>query len=346
MSVLTELAESGRVPDALVRIGIRRLVGQRLRQERDFDPQAREERGQRLLRELAASRIALETDAANTQHYEVPADFFRLALGRHLKYSCGYWEEGAADLDQAEADMLARYADRAELANGQRVLDLGCGWGSFSLWAASRYPASRFTAVSNSSGQRRFIESEARRLGLDNLDVITADINELQLDGTFDRVVSVEMFEHVRNYALLLNRISGWLADDGKLFVHIFCHRNLLYPFEDEGDDDWMARHFFTGGLMPASDTLLYFQDDVRIERRWSVSGRNYARTARAWLENVDRRRTDVTRVFADTYGADQAARWVQRWRMFFMACEELFGFRNGTEWLVCHYLFRRRSGQ
>ncbi|MBK79374.1 MAG: SAM-dependent methyltransferase [Gammaproteobacteria bacterium] len=344
MSVLTDIAESGFVPDALVRVGIRRLVGLRLREEHDDDPQIREERSQRLLRELARSRIALETDAANEQHYEVPAEFFRLALGRHLKYSCALWDDGAADLDAAEEAMLARYGERAELADGQNVLDLGCGWGSFTLWAAERFPNSRFTAVSNSAGQRRHIEWQLRSRGLDNVRVITADVNDLDLDGGFDRIVSVEMFEHVRNYALLLNRISGWLADGGKLFVHIFCHRNLLYPFEDNGDGDWMARHFFTGGLMPAADTLLFFQDDLRIERRWNVSGRNYARTARAWLDNVDERREPVTRLMAETYGEAESRRWVQRWRMFFMACEELFGYRDGTEWLVCHYLFSKRT--
>jgi len=346
MSVLIDLAEGRYVPDVLVRAGIRRLVEMRLKEEHDGDPQVREERYQRLLAELATSPIALATEQANAQHYEVPAEFFRLVLGRHLKYSSACWDGGAASLDDAEQRMLALYAERAQLADGQRVLDLGCGWGSFSLWAADRYPGSSFTAVSNSTGQRDYIEAQAVGRGLHNIRVITADVNDLRLDAEFDRVISVEMFEHVRNYTLLLQRIASWLAVDGKLFVHIFCHRNLLYPFEADGDANWMARYFFTGGLMPAADTLLFFQEDLQIERRWSLSGSNYQKTARAWLDNLDRHGNAVTEALQPAYGEAEVGRWVQRWRMFFMACEEMFGYRDGSEWLVCHYLFyKRRAG-
>jgi cyclopropane-fatty-acyl-phospholipid synthase len=344
MSALIDLAESGRVPDTFLRAGIRRLVAMRLQEESDTDPQLRDDNCRRLLAQLSSSRIALATDEANAQHYEVPAAFFRLVLGRHLKYSCGYWDDGAHTLDDAERAMLALYAERAELSDGQRVLDLGCGWGSFTLWAAQRYPDSAFTAVSNSAGQRIFIEEQARIRGLTNVRVLTADVNQLEFEERFDRVVSVEMFEHVRNYALLLQRIAGWLNDDGRLFVHIFCHRNLLYPFEAEGDANWMARYFFTGGLMPAADTLLFFQDDLRVRARWSVSGANYRKTARAWLDNLDRQRGAVVEALEPAYGAADVQRWVQRWRMFFMACEELFGYRGGAEWLVCHYLFDKRG--
>jgi cyclopropane-fatty-acyl-phospholipid synthase len=346
MSALIDLAEDRRFPDPLIRLGIRHLVRQRLKEERFDDPEAQSERYQRLLGELRSSKIALDTDLANAQHYEVPASFYQLVLGSHLKYSSCYWEKGAQDLDDAEYDMLELYAQRARLEDGQDVLDLGCGWGSFTLWAARRYPNSTFTAVSNSSSQRAFIEGQAAAAGLTNVSVITADVNDLELRRSFDRIVSVEMFEHVRNYALLLNRISGWLKEDGKLFVHIFCHRNLLYPFEAEGDSNWMARYFFTSGLMPASDTLLHFQDDLRIERRWNLSGANYQKTAKAWLDNLDRRQDEVADALEAVYGKRDLQRWVQRWRMFFMACEELFGYRGGTEWLVCHYLFgKRRSG-
>ena len=344
MSVLIELAEAERFPDPLLRLGIRRLVKQRLKDERLDDPEAQSERYQRLVTELRGSHIALDTDLANEQHYEVPAGFYAAVLGRHLKYSGCYWEKGAQDLDTAEDHMLGLYAERAQLVDGQDVLDLGCGWGSFTLWAAQRFAGSFFTAVSNSASQRAFIEAQAESRGLKNVQVITADVNDLSLDRQFDRVVSVEMFEHVRNYALLLNRISGWLKNEGKLFVHIFCHRNLMYPFETEGDDNWMARHFFTSGLMPAADTLLYFQDDLHIERRWNVSGKNYQQTARAWLNNLDTRREEAAAALQDVCGDGEISRSIQRWRMFFMACEELFGYKGGREWLVCHYLFSKRQ--
>jgi cyclopropane-fatty-acyl-phospholipid synthase len=344
MSILIDLAESRRFPDLFVKLGIRHLVGQRLQQEHADDVEWQAERYQRLVDELRSSRIALDTERANEQHYELPAQFFAAVLGRHLKYSSCYWERGAADLDEAEVDMLELYVERADIRDGQKVLDLGCGWGSFTLWAAERFPASHFTAVSNARGQREFIEQTARRRRLANVTVMTADVNELQFDARFDRVISVEMFEHVRNYALLLNRISSWLKADGKLFVHIFCHQNLLYPFETTGDGNWMGRHFFTGGLMPAADTLLHFQDDLRIERRWRLSGTNYQKTARAWLNNMDLERAAVDAAMESAYGHAEAPRWRQRWRMFFMACEEMFGFRHGQEWLVCHYLFGKRD--
>lgn len=336
MSALIELAERRVVRRPLIRGGIRYLVRSRLGSLSDSA-------SQEMLVELGESPIALHTDAANEQHYEVPAPFYELVLGSHLKYSSGYWAPHCDGLDQAEADMLSLYCERARLKDGQNVLDLGCGWGSFTLFAAARFPGSRFTAVSNSTGQREFIEARARERGLDNIRVITADVNHLELDDTFDRIVSVEMFEHVRNYAALLRRISSWLNDDGYLFVHIFCHREHVYPYETEGDGNWMDKYFFTGGLMPAIDTLLHFQDEVELDKRWIVNGTHYAKTARAWLDNLDRDRAAVRRALEPTYGTD-VDRWVQRWSMFFMACEELFGYRNGEEWMVSHYRFAKRS--
>lgn len=336
-----ELAEKGFVPDWLIRRGIRALLKRRLQEERCDDPEAQSARYQGLMDELAESAIAIETDAANEQHYEVPAAFYQQVLGHRLKYSSALWPPGVDNLDDAETVMLDQTCRNADLRDGQDILELGCGWGSLTLWMASHYPQSRITAVSNSSSQRQHIENRATKLQLRNVEVITCDVNELSLDRQFDRVVSVEMFEHVRNYRYLFESIAGWMKDDARLFVHIFCHRFLAYPFETEGDGNWMGRHFFTGGLMPASDTLLHFADDVVIERRWLYSGEHYARTARGWLDNLDENARAVRTVMHDTYG-DDAALWQQRWRIFFMACEELFGFDGGRQWLVGHFRFRK----
>jgi cyclopropane-fatty-acyl-phospholipid synthase len=337
---IIDLAERGRLPDFLVRFGIRRLLQKRLVDEFSADPEAAAERFSHLIDDLGQSAIALETEAANAQHYEVPAAFYRQVLGRHLKYSSAEWSGGVANLDQAEARMLRITCERAGLADGQRVLELGCGWGSLSLWMAEHFPASRITSVSNSASQRQYILGVAAERGLGNLDVITCDVNRLSLERRFDRVVSVEMFEHVRNYRELLGRIAGWLVPGGRLFVHIFCHRYLMYPFETEGDGNWMGRHFFTGGLMPSADTLLWFQDEMRIRQRWLVDGTHYARTARAWLELLDRNRAQARAALAP--GTEDPDRQLQRWRMFFMACEELFAFAGGREWMVAHYLFEK----
>jgi len=342
-AVPIDWAERGWVPDALIRFAIRKLLRKRLHEEHVDDVERAAETFARRIEELMHSPVALETDAANQQHYEVPAAFFRSVLGEQLKYSSALFFEGD-DLDCAERRMLELTCRRARLEDGQQVLELGCGWGSLTLWMAGQYPASSITAVSNSASQREWIMQRAEVLGYDNLEVITCDVNRLELDRRFDRVVSVEMFEHVRNYRELLARIAGWLNDDGLVFVHIFCHRTLMYPFETTGNDDWMGRHFFTGGLMPAADTLAFFQDDLRLERRWLVNGRHYARTARAWLENLDARRRQA-RAALETVAGDDVDRKLQRWRMFFMACEELFAYRGGNEWLVGHYRFGHRTG-
>lgn len=344
MKRLLDLAERGLVPDPLIRFGARRLIGARLRQEHRGDVERASARYRAVLDELRASPVAVQTAAANRQHYDVPEEFFRLALGPRLKYSACYWPRGVGTLADAESAMLELYARRAGLEDGMRILDLGCGWGSFTLWAAARYPNASVLAVSNSSSQRTVIESRARALGLDNVRVRTADVNELQLEERFDSVVSVEMFEHVRNYSTLLERIAGWLTPGGRLFVHIFCHRHLMYPFETQGSGNWLGRHFFAGGLMPARDTLLHFQDALRIERRWELSGVHYKKTARAWLENLDANRAAAVNALGGAADASAARRRVQRWRMFFIACEELFGWRGGTQWLIAQFRFRRRG--
>ncbi len=337
------LAERGLLPDALLRHGIRRLCAQRLREETGDGLEAQAARFQARIQALRASPVAIHTDAANAQHYELPPAFFQHCLGARLKYSGCFYPTGKESLDEAEEAMLELYGARAELADGQDILELGCGWGSLTLWMAARYPAARITAVSNSKPQREYIEAQCRKRGLGNVRVITRDVNVLELEGDgFDRCVSVEMFEHMRNYETLMSRVAGWLRPGGKLFVHIFAHRTAMYPFEVVGEDNWMGRHFFTGGLMPASDTLLWFQRDLQIESRWHVDGTHYERTANHWLARQDAQREPIMAILTEAYGADSARLWFQRWRMFWMSCAEMFGYAQGQEWLVAHYRFVR----
>jgi cyclopropane-fatty-acyl-phospholipid synthase len=344
LKMAIDLMERGLVPDWLTRIGIRRLLAERLRVAEASDDQAREAALARLEAELRHSPIALQTQAANAQHYEVPAGFFQKALGPRLKYSSCWWPEEVQNLETAEAAMLALTCERAELGFDQDILELGCGWGSLTLWLAEFYPDSRIVAVSNSHSQREFIETRCRERGFDNVQVITADMNEFYTDRRFDRVLSVEMFEHMRNYQELMGRIHVWLKPGGKLFVHIFTHRYWAYPFETEGEDNWMGRYFFTGGLMPSRDLLPRFQGDLQLEEDWHFNGRHYQRTLEAWLVNQDQHRKAVLALFRETYGSGEAERWFQRWRVFFMACAELFGYRDGEEWGVSHYRFGKVS--
>lgn len=323
------LAERGLLPEPVVRWGIRQLLGARLREISTPDPS--------LDADLSAGPVALVPDAANRQHYELPPAFFELVLGTHLKYSSAFWNEEIASLDEAELVMLEITGSRAQLADGQRVLELGCGWGSLTLWMAHRYPNSRITAVSNSALQREFISGRAPP----NVDVITADMNAFRPEGRFDRVVSVEMFEHMRNWRELLQRIAGWLEPGGKLFVHVFCHRKFAYRFETDGASNWLGRYFFTGGLMPSLELLPRLQTSLVLEKTWEVDGTHYARTAEAWAANLRRREEEVRAVLSGPYG-EAAALWLERWWIFFVACAELFGYRHGSEWLVGHYRLRK----
>jgi len=341
---LVELAERGALPDSAIRLGIRRLVGQRLAAESRGGPEARQERFEALVSALGRAPVAVATRAANEQHYELPAELYRLVLGSHLKYSACLWPPGVETLDEAERRMLDLTLRRAGIADGQDILELGCGWGSLTLRMAEALPGSRITAVSNSASQRRFIAERCRARGLSNVEVITADVNHLELDRTFDRAVSVEMFEHVRNHRVLFERIAGWLRPGGTLFAHVFCHRSVPYLFDEDPDDpgDWMARTFFTGGIMPSPELFLRFQDHLFVRRQWLHDGRHYQKTAEAWLRNLDRNRRAVRRVLAEVHGEADAHRWVQRWRIFFLSVAELFGYRGGREWMVCHTLFER----
>ena len=335
---LIDLAEAGWIPDRLIRLGIRRLLAARLRKEDRGNVEQQRETQERFLEELRHSPIAVATDEANRQHYEVPAAFFQQVLGPRLKYSCCHFPEADMSLAAGEEAMLALFCERAELDDGMEVLELGCGWGSLCLWIAEKYPGCRVTAVSNSNSQREFIQGKASEKGLANLEVITANVADFSTDRRFDRVVSVEMFEHVRNYRQLMRNIGEWLETEGKLMVHIFCHRQFAYPFETEGADNWMGRHFFTGGIMPSDDLLLHFQEDLILQQRWSVCGTHYAKTLEAWLRNCDRQRNQLRTLFQTDLGQQAGARQLQRWRIFFMACAELFHYRHGREWFVSHY--------
>lgn len=342
MSSVDSILEKNLLPDSAIRFGIRQRLAKTLRDKRPENVEARQAALSKHIAGLDQSPIAIETDAANEQHYEMPAAFFQKCLGKHLKYSSGLWEDGCATLDQAEAAMLALTCERAQLASGQRILELGCGWGSLSLWMAEHYPEAQITSVSNSVSQKAFIDGEAARRGLGNLTVRTANMVAYtgEGEGVFDRVVSVEMFEHMKNYRLLLSRIASWLKPQGKLFVHIFTHRDIAYHYEAADDREWLARHFFTGGQMPSHDLLLHFQEQLKIEAQWAVNGGHYEKTSNAWLANMDVNREAIMPLLAQTYGEKEALKWWVRWRVFYMACAELWGYDGGNEWIVSHYRF------
>lgn len=342
------------LPDPALRSVIRTLLRLRLRASDPGTPALRSAKKRETLAEWRHAPVAIATDDANEQHYEVPTELFELMLGTHLKYSSAYWPGGVTSLEQAEEAMLRLTCKRAQLVDGMDILELGCGWGSLTLWMAAQYPNSQVTAVSNSATQRALIEKRAVERGLDNVTVITADMRHFGVAGEredtldvvasgFDRVISIEMFEHMRNHRELLRRVSTWLRDEGKLFIHVFAHKDLLYPFEVDGRADWMARHFFTGGVMPSDDLFLRLQDHLTVESHWAVDGTHYSKTLEAWLVRLDANEPRVLQLFTDTYGADDASAWLQRWRVFNIACSELFNFRKGTEWYVTHTLMAKR---
>ena len=341
--VAIELVERGLVPDLVIRRGIQQMLRQRLAELPSDDPDAAAAWTRAFIAGMDAAEIAPVPALANEQHYELPADFFALVLGRQRKYSGCYWAGDTRDLDVAEEAALALYGQRAQLADGQQVLELGCGWGSLTLWMAEHYPTSRITAVSNSHSQHQYIAAEAARRGLNNIRVITEDMNRFDTGERFDRIVSVEMFEHMRNHRRLFERVASWLSPGGLFFMHIFCHRALPYLFGDGDSSDWMGRHFFSGGMMPSDDLPLHFQDHLRLVQQWRWNGRHYQTTANAWLANMDRRRDRVMPILRQTYGG-AAQIWWRRWRVFFMSCAELFGYDGGGQWWVSHYLFERQQ--
>lgn len=332
------------VPDALIRCGIRKMLSQKLSEEEAIDKASAGKSLDLFAQDLKNQPIAIATDSANEQHYEVPTEFYEHVLGPRLKYSSAYWDDKTVNLKDAEERMLALTCERAQIVDGMKILELGCGWGSLSIWMAEHYPNSQILAVSNSRTQKEYIDSQAKSKRLENLTVKTCDINNLELDEEFDRVVSVEMFEHLKNYQMLFKRVSDWLKPNGKMFVHIFSHKKYAYHYVNKDGNDWLTEHFFTGGTMPADDLFTHFQEDLRIEEHWQVSGLHYKKTVAAWIDNMDKNRSKFEAILAQTYGKENLRKWWVYWRLFFFACEELFAFRNGQEWIVSHYLFANRK--
>ena len=346
MSAVTAKAvswtELGYVPDTVIRAGIRRLLESKRREIHSGDVEFAANAMNRFVEHMNLAPVALVPERANEQHYEVPAEFFTHVMGDHLKYSCGYWPTGTSTLTESEVAALDVTVARAGIADGMDVLDLGCGWGSLSLWIAEHFPNASVTSVSNSSSQREFIMGQAAARQIENIEVIVADMNDFDIDRRFDRVVSVEMFEHMRNWGELYRRVAGWLKPAGKFFQHVFCHRSTPYPYEDNGPGDWMSRYFFTGGMMPAAGLPLRFPRHLAVENRWHWNGRHYARTCNTWLQKMDSNKQQIMPILEDCYGKENAALWWQRWRIFFMACAELFDYDEGQEWFVGHYLLSR----
>lgn len=341
-----DMMERGLLPQSWVRLGIRRLCHARLKSLAGDNPEQEQDRDCRYIQELKQSAIAFATQKANQQHYEIPAEFYNLVLGPRRKYSSGFWPENCRSLAESEDHALEVSIRRAEITDGMCILDLGCGWGSMTFKLAEMFPHASIKALSNSVSQRNFIMAEAQRLGFMNIQVVTGDISVFAGQGwesNFDRIVSIEMLEHVRNYEALFEKISGWLKPGGKMFVHIFSHRQHAYPFDVEGDDNWMGRYFFTGGQMPSHHLLTRFQRHLLLEEEWAWSGRHYQKTSEAWLRNMDQHRHEILEIFKKVYGDKEASRWVERWRVFFMSCAELFGYRQGKEWGVSHYRFVKR---
>jgi cyclopropane-fatty-acyl-phospholipid synthase len=337
MSFIINAIENGYVPDSLVRLGIKKLIKQREEEIKvNFDFHKN-----KILKIMQESPLAIETAKANEQHYEVPSEFYQLVLGKNLKYSCSLFENQAQNLDEAEDVMLNLYCERAQIVDGMKILELGCGWGSLTLHLARKYPNSQITAISNSHGQREYILGEAQKRNIKNIKIITTDINVFKNEEKFDRIISIEMFEHLRNYQEIFAKMKTWLNLDGKVFLHIFCHKEATYFFETEGDDNWMGKYFFTGGVMPSFDLFERIQDSLKLEKKWEVNGINYQDTSEEWFKNMDRRNEEIMTLFEKTYGKKEAKRWFNRWKMFFAACAELFGHKQGKEWFVGHFLFK-----
>jgi len=337
-----KLLELGLIPDYYVRSKVRNgLIDQIKDMNQDGNVETAQDNLNKFIEEIKTMPIAINQSNANDQHYEVPSEFYVKVLGSYLKYSCGLWPNDDTTLEESELEMLKLYCQRADLKKGQTVLDLGCGWGSVALYVAENYPESNVYALSNSSTQKKYIMDQASAKGLENLTVFTGDVSVFENEDwseKFDRVISIEMFEHMKNYEALMSKISTWMTKTGKLFVHIFTHQKCSYHF----NKGWMAKTFFTGGTMPSHDLLLHFQRDLKLEKRWSINGQHYAKTLDAWLARMDSCYNEVWPILQDTYGKENAARWYVNWRMFFIVCSETFGYNQGNEWTISHYCFKK----
>jgi cyclopropane-fatty-acyl-phospholipid synthase len=327
------------IPDFVIRIGIRKLLAERLKEIAPLENLIAQEK---FFTKLISEPIAVNTRDANDQHYEVPTEFYLKVLGPHLKYSSGLWEDGD-DLSASEKRMLAKTCERAGITDGMDILELGCGWGSLTLWMGAKFPNAKITGVSNSNTQREYILSQAKERGLQNITILTDDMNVFEAPAKYDRVVSVEMFEHMRNWQKLLEKIHRWLKPDGKLFVHIFVHKTTPYLFEVKDASDWMSRYFFSGGMMPSFDQFKKFNQHFQVAEQWKVNGKNYAETSEAWLKETDKHAATLLPMFESHYGAGQGKKWLEWWRIFFMSCAELFKYNDGDEWFVGHYLLEKK---
>ncbi|XP_042488486.1 (S)-coclaurine N-methyltransferase-like [Macadamia integrifolia] len=335
--------ERNLLPDAVVRRLTRLLLAGRLRS--GYKPSSEIQLSSLLQFAISLKDmpIAVQTEKPKAQHYELPTSFFKLVLGKNLKYSCCYFIDKSNTLEEAEKAMLELYCERAQIKDGQTILDVGCGWGSLSIYIAQKYANCRVTGICNSTTQKAHIDEQCREMQLQNVDIIVGDISTYEMEASFDRVLSIEMFEHMKNYQELLKKISKWMKQDSLLFIHYFCHKAFAYHFEDKNEDDWITRYFFTGGTMPSANLLLYFQDDVSIVNHWLVNGTHYAQTSEEWLKRMDQNMASISPIMESTYGKDSAVKWIAYWRTFFISVAELFGYNNGEEWMVAHFLFKKK---
>ena len=333
------LLARGLIPDWILRRGVRSQGKERLNMMNKVDST---KEYSKFINEASTGNIAVNTDDANNHHYEVDSEFFKYCLGKNLKYSCCFWDENTLDLDAAEDNMLEIYSKRAEITDGMNILDIGCGWGSLSLFLAQKYPKSEITGVSNSSSQKIFIDSVASERNISNLNIITRDINDFRTEEKYDRILSIEMFEHTKNTKKLMNLINDWLNPNGLFFMHVFAHKENPYYFDRDQKNAWMAKYFFTGGMMPNHNLFKDLKSNLEYQKSWILSGEHYERTSNAWLDKMDQNKSKILSLFERSNSSSVAKRKFHFWRLFYIACAEIFGYDNGNEWVVSHHLFKK----